>query len=295
MDAAARRRVVVRPAAVAAAGMLSAALVAQQPQNPSPLVEHTRAHERVPEASPPGRREPLELGTLFVPASLRRSAPLLIHAHGSTWLPEVAAARAGGMAAITIQLGSGSAVYAKPFRDPGLFTRLLAEAETKAGVRLTPVILTSWSAGYGAVREILSVPDHYARVDRVLLIDGLHVGYVDGAPGTGPGLSSRIETAGLDVFLRFARDAVAGRKRMIVTHSEIFPGTYASTTETADWLLDQLGVRRRAVLRWGPLGMQQLSEARAGRFRLIGYAGNSAPDHVDQLHALPEFLDDLRR
>ena len=30
-------------------------------------------------------------------------------------------------------------------------------------------------------------------------------------------------------------------KRVIITHSEIFPGTFASTTETADYLLAQLG------------------------------------------------------
>jgi hypothetical protein len=34
--------------------------------------------------------------------------------------------------------------------------------------------------------------------------------------------------------------------------------------------------------------MQQLSETRAGRFELLGFAGNSAPDHVDHLHAMPE-------
>jgi hypothetical protein len=42
------------------------------------------------------------------------------------------------------------------------------------------------------------------------------------------------------------------------------------------------------------MGMQQLSEARGGRFLLAGYAGNSAPDHVDQLHALPEWLRRVR-
>jgi hypothetical protein len=51
-----------------------------------------------------------------------------------------------------------------------------------------------------------------------------------------------------------------------------------------------LGLKLKAVLKWGPGGMQQLSEARAGRFQLLGYAGNSAPDHVDQLQALPDFL-----
>ena len=87
---------------------------------------------------------------------------------------------------------------------------------------------------------------------------------------------------------------MAGRKTMIITHSEIFPGTFASTTETADWLVTQLGLRRRAILRWGPSKTQQLSESRAGKFLLMGYAGNSAPDHVDEFHGLPEYLKLLR-
>jgi len=33
-----------------------------------------------------------------------------------------------------------------------------------------------------------------------------------------------------------------------------------------------------------------LSEARSGKFELMGFAGNSAPDHIDQLHSMPEFL-----
>ncbi len=91
-------------------------------------------------------------------------------------------------------------------------------------------------------------------------------------------------------FASFARAAVRGEKRFLVAHSEIFPGTFASTTETADWLLRTLGLRRTPVLRWGPRGMQQLSEVHPGRFELLGFAGNSAPDHVDHLHAMPELL-----
>jgi hypothetical protein len=44
----------------------------------------------------------------------------------------------------------------------------------------------------------------------------------------------------------------------------------------------------------GPVQTQQLSEVRKANFRLVGYAGNSAPDHVDQLHALPDLLQWLR-
>lgn len=270
--------------------------LAQQSQNPSPMVEHTRAHPRLKQETPEGRREKLELGTLFLPAKLKLKSrtPLFIHFHGGAWLPEVAAARAGKTAVISIQIGAGSSVYARPFGDAQLFARLIAEAETKAGVKFSPITLTSWSAGYGAVRAILKVPEHYARIDKVLLIDGLHAGYVGGKPGTGPSLESELDAGDLDIFLKFARDAVTGTKRMIVTHSEIFPGTYASTTETADWLLGQLGVKRVPVVKWGPMQTQQLSEAKAGKFWLLGFAGNTAPDHVDQLHSLAEYLNWLK-
>jgi hypothetical protein len=132
----------------------------------------------------------------------------------------------------------------------------------------------------------------YARVDAALILDGIHTDYTDGKPGP---LESKIGTEKLEIWLQLGRDAVAGKKRAIVTHSEVFPGTFASTTETADYLLEQLHLTRRAVLRWGPMGLQQLSEAHAGKFQLIGYAGNSAPDHVDQLHSLPEYLRWLLR
>ena len=92
--------------------------------------------------------------------------------------------------------------------------------------------------------------------------------------------------------VRARRDG--GTKGGVITHSEIFPGTFASTTETADYLIRKLELKEHAVLKWGPMGMQQLSEARAGRFLILGFAGNSAPDHVDQLHSLPAYLRLLR-
>jgi hypothetical protein len=248
------------------------------------MVEHTRSHQRLEEQHPPGRREKLELGTLFLPTP--KPGAILFFFHGGTWLPEVAAAR-NRMAAVTVQAGAGSATYARLFEDPQRFQRLLTEAEAKAGVRFDRVLLGGWSAGCGAIRQVLRDNEAYARVDGILLIDGIHTDYVEGKPGP---LESKIGTENLKVWEQFGRDAVAGRKRMMITHSEIFPGTFASTTETADYLLARLGVPRRAILKWGPLGLQQLSDAKAGKFRLMGFAGNSAPDHVDQLHSLPVWL-----
>src|ERR1019366_6711299 len=101
---------------------------AQQPQNPSPMVEHTRAHARLKEQSPPGRREKLALGTLFLPAGMKTAngGAILFFFHGGTWLPEVAAAR-NKVAVVTLQAGSGSASYTRLFDDPGRFPARIVE------------------------------------------------------------------------------------------------------------------------------------------------------------------------
>jgi hypothetical protein len=104
-----------------------------------------------------------------------------------------------------------------------------------------------------------------------------------------------LDTTNLVAFTRYARAAMRGEKRFLITHSEIFPGTFASTTETSDYLIATLGLKRKPVLQWGPGGMQQLSEVRQGQFEIMGFAGNTAPDHIDQFHGMPEFLRRLER
>src|SRR6476659_3281515 len=126
------------PRLLIACALAITAARAQQSQNPSPMVEHTRAHPRLKEVTPPGRREPLELGNLFVPKGLRPST-LLIFFHGGTWLPELAGAR-NRMAVISVQAGSGSSTYARLFTDEARFPAMLKEAEEKAGLHFSRVI-----------------------------------------------------------------------------------------------------------------------------------------------------------
>jgi hypothetical protein len=258
-------------------------------QNPSPMVEHTREHPRLTKTLPQGRRLPLELGSLFVPEKTTQKHPvkLLLFFHGGDWLPEFSATQQRNMAVITVQAGAGSGSYVKLFTDPARFSHLISEAEAKSGLTFGEIDLGGWSAGCGALRQILSDPASYDRVSGVLCIDGVHTGYVNGKPGPE---ESQIETDNLQNWLRLGRDAIAGKKRFILTHSEIFPGTFASTTETADYLLREWGLPAHPVVKWGPMKTQMLSEVRMGGLQVIGFAGNSAPDHVDQLHSLPEYL-----
>jgi hypothetical protein len=268
--------------------------LAQQAQNPSPMVEHTRAHPRLAQTTPPGLRQKLTLGTLFVPEKLKgkRRVNLLLFFHGGDWLPELAVAQQRNLAVITVQAGAGSSTYEKLFADPTVFPKLIAEAQSATGVPFAEIELAGWSAGCGALRQLLSDPVSYDRVSRVLCIDGVHAGYLGGTPNpTDP----QLEPKNLQSWLHFGTDAIGGKKHLIITHSEIFPGTYASTTETADSLLRQWGLTPHPVVRWGPMGTQMLSEAKSGGLLVVGFAGNSAPDHVDQLQSLPEYLRWLSR
>lgn len=276
--------------------LFTAALCAQTvpppaAQNPSPMVENTRAHKRVSETEIKGQRWRLSTGTLLLPASarVRPVMPLYVHFHGTPWLAEWSVQQHDRKAAVlTVQLGAGSGVYSRAFSDPGKFAALLDEAAKQLSPQnpphFHPVVITSFSAGYGAVREILKNSANWERIDTIVLMDSMHTGY---STGNQPG---PLETEPLQVFVEFAKAAIAGKKRFVVTHSEIFPGTFASTTETSDYLLRQLGLKRKPVLRWGPVGMQQTSEVRAGRFRLMGFDGNSAPDHIDHFHGLEHWL-----
>jgi hypothetical protein len=278
-------------------------------QNPSPMTDSTRPHKRIEQKEYQGVT--FEIAGLF-PKPLQAFIPqkslkkkkldLLVHFHGAAYVTQDAATRyRGDIVAVTLNVGSGSKVYNDAFADTSRFMALidsvLAGAARQVGhsVRLNRVILSGFSAGYGAIRRIIMTSANYARVDAVLLLDGIHASYVPERRVLAQG--GRIDSTGLTPYLMLARDALSSssRKRFLITHSEIFPGTFVSTTEATDYLINQLGLKRRPVLREGPLGMQQLSATRKGRFAVWGFAGNTAPDHVDHVQALSWFLNALMR
>jgi hypothetical protein len=194
-----------------------------------------------------------------------------------------------GVVFVGMTLGVGSGVYENTFRDPAAFTRLLKEVEAKVAekagrkqARARRIGLSAWSAGYGAVEEILRQPLGRERVDSVILLDGLHCDY------QGDGF---VQTT-LDPFVRFAKEAAANRRLMIVSHSSIIPPGYASTTETANFLVHELGGRSRAARSRGsdPMGLELVSRYDAGGFHVRGYAGNAELDHCAQIGLYRDIL-----
>ncbi len=183
-----------------------------QPQNPSPMVEHSRTHPRFTRQDPAGTRLNLELGMLFVPErpaeKAREPLPLIFFFHGGEWLP-VMAADQNGMAVVTIQTNAGSSTYAAMFNDPKRFIALVDEAQQKTGIKFSRVLAGGWSAGCSAIRQILKSPEAYARIDSALMVDGIHTDYPFGRPGP---QESNIGKENLEIWLQLGRDAMAGKK-----------------------------------------------------------------------------------
>lgn len=280
--------------------VVSPAQAQQAAQNPSPMTDTTRPHPRIAKVEVPGRRTELAAlkGAVLFPGpkvNTDKPVPLIIHFHGVSWLMEYHIAKHFPKAALmTVNLGSGSRVYGNPFVEPEMFQKLADEAKRVLDAKKgwSSITLVGFSAGYGAIRAILRHDEHFRRVNNVLLLDGIHASYVpEGKRLADVGV---IRDEDLDSYVKFAREAVAGNKKFLISHSEIFPGTYASTTECVDYLISTLGLKRKAKLRNGPVGMQQLSEVDVQGFHIRGYAGNTGADHGDQLQAMPEWLKVLK-
>lgn len=216
---------------------------------------------------------------------------LLIHFHGAPPVLEAAFDKSGIDGVLVIyNWGIGSGAYEDPFAAPGMFNQVLTNITN--GVReLCPnaaapkrIGLGAWSAGYGAVWRILDRANDAAKVDAVLLSDGLHAGFV------GNERERQVNPAQMAAFELFADQAVADKKLFAITHSTIAT-PYASTTETATYLLDAEGVDRIQVSMPGPRpDMELTSRADRGSFHVRGFAGQDKPAHANQLYSFGELL-----
>jgi hypothetical protein len=184
-------------------------------------------------------------------------------------------------------LGTGSGPYETTYRAAGAFERFVKSVEEALSTEVRKakarrIGLSAWSAGYGAVQEILRQPAWRDRIDTVVLLDGMHAGYY------GDGLNE----AQLEPFVRYAKRAASGKALMIVSHSSIIPPGYASTTETANYLINELGGRpQRAKARPSdPMGLDLLGRFDKGGFHVRGYAGGSELDHCAHLGLYRDIL-----
>lgn len=264
------------------------------------MVEYTRPHHRIPLDSVPDEGINIDFsrevqGRLYVPDKYMNEdrVDLLIHFHGDGRVAKYAVDQQS-MPWILFHChwGGGSSAYSRPIQELGveafLDSVVTAVHKILPETRITGIYLSGWSAGYGAIRRLISEEKVIGRIEGILLLDGLHCSYVPEGRLVAQG--GALDSTQMQPFLKWAKLAISGRRSLLFTHSSVFPGTFASTTETAEYLLQSLGIRRQSKLAEGPVGMQQTSVAAMGRLMILSFAGNSAPDHVDHYHGMSAFL-----
>jgi hypothetical protein len=219
----------------------------------------------------------------------RGSFDVIIHFHGHEPIRKEFVKTAKGIVLVGIDLGIGSGAYANAFASPTTFTHLLQSIETamakrtgNKNARIRKLALSAWSAGYGAIDQILRQPAG-KKVDAVVLLDSVHASYADDR-------SKSLKANGLDTFVGFARRAAAKQAFMFMSHSSIIPPGYASTTETARYFVSQLKGKPRKAHRQDVLGLDMIARFDRGDFHVRGYTGEDKPDHCAHIGLMADVI-----
>lgn len=300
-------------AGIAAAGLLGFATqsvvskaTASDNGEPSSSIDSAAASKTqlaAPEAPVPSAprewiRDGSPIRLVLVPSDVcETGAPydVLVHFHGVPVSTEPSIQRAGLHSVVVIvNWGIGSGAYEDRFQQEGSLCGFLDGVEKsvdhackKQSGGIRRVALSAWSAGYGAIYRVLFHPKDSARVDSILLADGLHTGYLG---------YHRVNPLQMEGFAKFADLAVQGQKLFAISHSEVKPYKYASTEETADFLLAREGMTRTQTDEPGPWHKQHLiSRADKQGMHVRGFSGGAIGDHAQHLHGIGDNLWTLLR
>ncbi len=212
---------------------------------------------------------------------------LVFHLHSASWTAEDQVYKANANAILfNIHLGGFSSSYQNYFVNQSYFQNILDTVIAilnRNGIISNPqikhLIVTSFSAGYGGVREILKNSAYYNKINILTLADGLHCNS-----------DSATREIQMQDFLRFAKDARDKLKIMFITHSSILTSGYDNTTQTANYLISGIGSLRAAYSGVDEIGTQY-SRCDTGNFHLKGYYGDTANDHLKHLYAMNIMLE----
>jgi hypothetical protein len=152
---------------------------------------------------------------------------------------------------------------------------------------LTSLDITSFSAGYGAVRELVQQPEAFKLIRRVILADSMYGSLTPNMPSRTP-LADHVH-----VWKPLAEAAIRGEKTFCVTFSEVPTPTYASSSEMAVALVTALGGKLDPV----ELGALEATKDPdfplrqrfdKGHFHVWGYGGQDGQAHMTHARHLAD-------
>ena len=235
-------------------------------------------------AGPYGDWQALPIGRMVVPEPPPEEVyDVLLHFHGGEAMRRLVAPAGLALVIATVDAGVGSSAYAEAYQGPEPLEEALATINAAlAPARLRHLILSSWSAGYGAVRELLRA--HPTVPNAVVLLDSVYASYHEDG--------ETLVEEGLAPFVSVAQRAMAGEAVVVLTHSEIRPPDYASTAEVASYLLSEIGGRRRYAGLLPTQGVEAKTSYEKGALHIRGYTGTGKESHCAHLKMLPDILRD---
>ena len=266
--------------------MLSVAACGVAPPRPAPSLADLPRLAR-------GERVELTDARLFIPdgftPTVGGSVPLAIHFQGGAVIAEENFARMDRPGVLIASTLAGfSSAFSRPYRDPAVFRALLAAGEDELSrrfgeqLRFGPVLITFFSAGYGAVRELLKHPEFYDRIDALVAADSIYASVV-ADDVRAPRIEQMVD------FVRFAQAAARGEKTFVVAHG-MFQTEYASTGECADLLLASVDGRREPGAGHTERGVPIAAEFHRRGFHLYTFDEATPGIHVDCLWMIPELV-----
>lgn len=222
---------------------------------------------------------------------------VVLHFHGHEAVRKTFVQVSRGCVFVGFDKGQGSGAYTKAFLEPAKFEAVLESVEralrhhiNNEAAHIRHLALSGWSAGYGAVNEILKY--HPDEVDAVILLDGLHAGWLPGGPPPRHKSAHDVTGAAIAPIIEFAERAKQGEKIFVFTHSEIDPVNYPSTELTADFLLDKLDISNHAVPRTSdPFGLTAKADQKG--FHVWAYAGRDELAHCTHTAYLGNAVRDV--
>jgi len=193
-------------------------------------------------------------------------------------------------ALVVFALGSGSSAYRVPFEDTKRFARVISLVEQEMRQRgftnrVTAVDVSSFSAGYGAVRELIRSPHYFPMIRRIVLLDSIYGGLLP----QGTGSTTRVvDPAHIDIWVPFAKAAMRGEKTFVITLSHIEPATFASTLECANALLDRVALKLEPISPVPTHSLALVARVDAGNFHVWSYVGTNAAAHMAHVHHMAD-------
>jgi hypothetical protein len=234
---------------------------------------------------------------VFIPSTYYQRpgnvADVLVHFHGDpqTYWNNAQYANLNAII-VTVNYNGLSSAYSTPFSNSALFQQVLDEALTKVrqqsdipdNLQWDKLGVSSFSAGYGAVREILKSSTYRNDMDALLTADSLYAT----TAGDGTPLDSNMVD-----YKTFAGLAKNGTKTFLFSHSQVPTYTYESTQECGDELMQYLGISASTYNVNGLGTLNFYRYAHTGNFRLWGALGTDGDSHLEHLRYIGEFLEEL--